>query len=991
MSKRSDIDKFDDPRVAKAIASFIPGQVLSRIVRNPGKLDRVGERRTVTAMFVDIAGFTPYCENRDAEEVMLLLNKLFAALLEPVEKYSGQVDKFMGDAAVIIFGAPVAHEDDPQRALVSAVEIMRRIEDFEGLKVSIGINTGEVVAGIVGDDNHREYTVIGDAVNTASRLQTAAEAGEILVGEETKLKAGAGFKFSESRELSLKGKRNPILANVLDDIAPGTVIASGLKIIGRRREISSLTGLIEGEINSAIILGEAGSGKTVLANYIVKEAAGRGIKTIDISAITWAENIPYAPIQHFIRDLLGDNPYDKFGELVPSTSDFYPLLSGLLGMEIAHTDRTRYLSPGEKRTILQTIIYELLVSSYKSTPILILCDNIENLDPSSASLMDRIIREKRLPILLSGRYPGAIKSEVEEIINLRPLNKRDTASLVREILDANKVGSDFVSDVYSETGGNPGYIKELVSLLEDKGEILIEKGVHRITASIEGKLPGSIDGIYTAKIDEFPPDARETIRVSSILGQEFPKTLPLELMDESVYEKGRAYLISSGIIAPTDGHYRFQSVPLMKAAYHSLFQTVRKKLHLSVGATIEEKYDADLEDHYEELARHYGLGEEARKAFHFRYLSGRKQELRFANLEALHYYERALRIEDNKAIEWDVWRELLSVLEAAGRLYWYSGDLRKVIELNVRAKTVAKKMNTVPLFTDAINRIALAKQEMGDFDKAGELYMELLDILGSLKDERERLLQAMVNYGTLLSDLGKLDKAREIYLKGLQIADTEGASPGAANLMGNLGWLEGQLGKWDSAVEYLLKAGEIDSELGNLRGQAINRVNLAQAYRARGAKSEEIQAYEEARDIFARIGDRRGEALCLSNLGDTSRETGDTERAKSLHRKALKIATQLDDKMRIVDAQLGLALDSFAGGDVKSAISRAEKAVATSESSGDWEGNIEAGLVLLEFYAHAKKRDSFEELTSRLRAIIIENNPTAIPRLEELEEKFYEG
>lgn len=990
MTIKGDIEKFKDPRVARAVASFIPRQVLPRVVRNPDKLDRVGERRTVTAMFVDIAGFTPYCENRDAEEVMLLLNKLFAAILEPVERYSGAVDKFMGDAAVVIFGAPVAHEDDPQRALAAAIEIMNRIGEFHGLHVSIGINTGEVVAGIVGDDKHREYTVIGDAVNTASRLQTVAEAGQILVGAETKSKVKAGFKFGDSRKLSLKGKSKSIEAFPLWDITADTVDAGRLRVIGRKKELSRLFDILDAdETGSALILGEAGSGKSALTNRVATEAESRGIRIIDISAITWAENIPYAPIQYFIRELLGVNPQRKFQQILTDQIDFFPLLSGLLGIEIPHTDRTRFLSPEEKRLALQDLIYGLLTSTGRNNPVLLICDNIENLDPSTGELIDRIIDEDSLSILLSGRNPGPIKSRVDEIINLKPLNKRDVGELIRESLGAKRVGADFVSAVHSETHGNPGYIVELVTLLADRGDIFRDRGVHRISTSIEGKLPRGIDGIYTARIDEFPPDARETIRVSSVLGQEFPKTLPEELMETTIYKNGASYLQSNGIIRPDDGKFRFQSLPLMKAAYHSLFHTVRKKLHASAGESIEKRYHDNIEDHYEELARHFGLGEKPRKAFQYRFLSGRKQEARFANLEALHYYEQALSLPDDKATDLGIWRELLNALESAGRLYWYSGDLRRVIELNVRAKAIAEKHNATSLVTDAINRIALAKQEMGQLDEAGKLYEQLLETLRPMQNEHERLLQAMVNYGTLLSDLGKLESARQLYLKGLEIADTEGASAGAANLLGNLGWLESHLGNWNSAVEYLRRATEIDEELGNLRGLAINKVNLAQAFRARGSKAEEIRAYEEAEDIFARIGDRRGEALCLANLGDTARETGDIERAKSLHRKALKLSTELKDKMRIVDSQLGLARDSYAEGDMKNAINRANKAFETSIAAGDWEGQIDSGLSLLKFHLNANNESVFKGLANRIRKIILENNPVAISRLEAIEEEFY--
>ncbi len=986
MTSKGDIEKFKDEKVAKAIASFIPSLVLSRVVRNPEKLDRVGERRTVTAMFVDIAGFTPYCENRDAEEVMLLLNRLFSAILEPVNKYSGEVDKFMGDAAIIIFGAPVAHEDDPQRALASSIEILGRVKEFESLDVSIGINTGEVVAGIVGNDSHREYTVIGDAVNTASRLQSSAGAGEILVGSETVRMAGAGFVFGKKRRLSLKGKTEEIEAYPLEKIESAISNHINLPLTGRELEFRRAVKFLESDTGSLAIEGQAGTGKTALLAQIADSALSLGYRILDISAITWAENIPYAPVQHFIRELLGENPAEIFERILPARAEFFPLLSGLLRMDIEPNYRTEYLSPDEKRTALREILTELLTASAGTSPTLIVCDNTENLDPSTADLINGIVSRKQLSIIISGRDLNALATTPGVKIRLDTFGKDKTGRLVREILGAKRIGKDLLDAVHSETGGNPGYIVELVSLLADRGGIVVDRGVHRLSASIEGQLPRTIDGIYTARIDEFPADARETLRVLSVLGQDFPRDIPEHLIDDSIFENGRDFLLSNGILRAIDGRYRFQSGPFMKAAYHSLFQTVRKRMHESAGQVIESIYGESIEDHYEELARHYSLGEREGKAFHYRYLSGLKQERRFANREALYYYESALEIDDDTAIQKGLWQELLGALEAAGKLLWYSGDLNGVIELNMRAKKIAERQDATPLFTDAINRIALAKQELGAFEEAGKLYGHLLTILDREENQVERRLQAMVNYGTLLSDLGRLDEARKLYLQGLEIVDISKASAGAANLLGNLGWLEGQMENLESAAEYLQRAGEIDQEMGNLRGQAINMVNLAQIHRARGKINLEIEAYNRALDIFSKIGDRRGEALCLSNLGDTAREKGEIEAAKSLHRKALKLATELSDKMRIVDAQLGLALDSHAEGDVKSAIRRAESALNISETIGDWEGQIETGMALLRFYRESNMQKPFEKLSKKLRQTIMENNPAAISRLESLNE-----
>ncbi|RKZ30394.1 hypothetical protein DRQ36_05755, partial [bacterium] len=832
MRKKSSIRKLSEPAIAKAVSSFVPEQVFERLVRHPEKLDRVGERRTVTAMFVDIAGFTPLCEGRDAEDVMALLNRLFESILEIVSRYGGTVDKFMGDAAVILFGAPVAHEDDPIRALAASLEIADKIVKSHALQISIGINTGEVVAGIVGNDSHREYTVIGDAVNTASRLQSAASPGEILVGEETYEKSSLNFRFGKARKLALKGKSVATTARPLLGARTRKKETALPKLIGRDSELKLLLKSLNRPGSMSFITGVAGIGKTALLTYLREKAVSNGMETLDITAIPWGENSPYAPIQPIIKGILGKNPARTFSRLLPSETELLPLLSGIIGIEIPQTDRTRYLSPVEKRETLLALLRDLIIIRYGNKPFFFGVDGAESLDQFTIKLIVEIHLSGKASIVISGRTVNVFIPRHRFFeIHLKPFAKRFIAPLIREILSVKKVSSELVEKVFTETGGNPGYIIELVNLLSSRGKIVQRKGITRLDSPIDESLPRDIEGILTARIDSLPPDARETLRAASVLGPKFPSQLLFGIIDKGIVNNGVRQLEELGLLDIENGELRFTSTPMLKAAYNSLFVSVRTEFHRLAAHRITSHLKSRIEDFYESLARHFEYGNEPKKAFRYQILSAQKQEKRFANKEALYYYEKAIRIKDKQAIEWDLWRELFSALDCAGRLYWYSGNLERVIELNTRARQLAGQMGDTPLETDAINRIALANQEMGHFDKALQLYEKQLSVLEKIGTEKERLLQALVNLGSLFSDLGNLEAARETYERGLDIARGLKNSMGAANLMGNLGWLECQTREWNKAEEYFRRAGQIDEALGNIRGQAINAVNLAQVYR----------------------------------------------------------------------------------------------------------------------------------------------------------------
>jgi len=984
MNSKREKEWLENPHVRNAVRSFIPKQVYERVIRNPDQLDRVGERRVVTVLFVDIAGFTPLCEGLDAEAVMLLLNDMFKSILGAVTRFGGSIDKFMGDAAIVLFGAPVAHENDPQRALGASLEIMRAIEKFSenvSLEVSIGINTGEVVAGLVGDQQHREYTVIGDAVNVASRLQGKAEPGEILVGEETYKSTLDFFEFGPEKLLQVKGKNGKIRARNLISSRKAKSTRFNIPLIGKKKALEKLISGLQSPIRKQILAGEAGTGKSLVFKEFGRLADKRGYRVIDIVPFPWGINVPFQPVQNIVEGILGEKPLEKLVELIPKKRDFYPLISAILPIEFDNNDRTRFLSLSEKKAELIGMIGELIIAAYAKKPLLFLIDNSQNLDSSTRELIDWFESTGKAMIYYSTRQ---LPEKESHAVILKNLNRRQTAHLIRSSCNASRVGSGFADVIFKETEGNPQYIVELVSLLKQRNELITRRGILQLKGGASLDLPHSIDGIYRAKIDALPPDAREIVRLASVMGLEFHVELIEDIMGTKIANRGIDELIELGLAFRREDQFRIISANMLRAAYLSILQSSLKKMHLQAAGVILAHFADDPIQYYEQLARHFEIGENLQKAFIYNLLSAQKQEKRYANREALHYYKKVIEVGDAKAIDWNVWKKLFIALESAGKLYWYMGELNRVVEVNQRACKLAERMNNASLESDSINRMALAYQEMGDFKTAEKLYERVLVILSHIQGERERVLQAMANLGTLLSDLGRLEDARELYMDGLELLDDDQKSAGAANLFGNLGWLESQFGHAEKALKYFEKASLIDSNLKNIRGQAINSVNMAQVYRASDDKKREIKYYENALELFQKIGDRRGIALCLSNLGDTARETGEIKKAESFHRKARKMARELEDPLRIVDSELGLAIDMRHRGKLDLAIKGALKALDISRKVGDWEGEIEVGLELLKMYIEANRESEFSKLKTELHSTIRQNNPSAIQRLEQL-------
>ena len=304
--------------VHSELRSSITQQPLANRIR-PNVIKMKGERKNVTVMFTDISGFTQMSEKLDPEEVINIINSCFKKLTEIIYRYEGTVDKYMGDCIIALFGAPVAHEDDPERAVKTAMEIIEALDELNKslpfpIQMHVGLNTGLVVAGSIGSDLRKQYTVIGDTVNTASRIQSAAQPGQILVGESVYRQTKDVFDFAEVGEITVKGKKKPIRVYIPLGIRPqqtrfGKAKAKGLTpYIGRENELTSLKSLftksVKGEGQAVGIFGEAGVGKSRFLYEFIQHLDS-DVLYLEGHCMPHGRISPYQPFIEVIRQYLG--------------------------------------------------------------------------------------------------------------------------------------------------------------------------------------------------------------------------------------------------------------------------------------------------------------------------------------------------------------------------------------------------------------------------------------------------------------------------------------------------------------------------------------------------------------------------------------------------------------------------------------------------------------------------------------------------------------
>jgi class 3 adenylate cyclase len=643
----------------------------------------------VTVVFADLAGFTGLAERLEPEEVQDLLNRCFNCLVPCVERYGGTIDKFMGDALMALFGAPVAHERDPERAIWAAVDMRSSLAEFnraEGLRlaVHIGINTGHVLAGSVGSAARHDYSVVGDAVNVASRLMDMSAPNEILIGPRTYALAGSAFETEEAGSVAVRGRREAVCVHRV--LGAGQVSQAQAKgqlqapMVGRKKELAVLTGalerLVRGEGGVVYVLGEAGLGKSRLLSEARKAAAHRDLAWLEGRADSIGQNLSYGPIRQILEldtGLSGDeDPAERFArldcrlrELLPDDHDrqLTPI-AALLGLlpEAAARDWHASVAQDLARQRIQEALLRYFEGISTKQPLVLVFEDCHWIDASSAALLECLLSlAQTAPLLLClvarpeaegtlldpGRVAARLEGRYEEI-RLVSLGKDESRYLVAEILGSHQLPAGLQPMIERQAEGNPLFIQEVLRSFIETGRIEADgEGRWRLIGRLASSLPETLETMIIARIDRLPEGSKRTLRLASVVGDSFAEALILTLTGIGQAELRRqlqhledAEVIRSLSASPRP-EFAFAHALIREAVYESLPARERRVLHVRVAEGIESSYAAQSDDYYALLAHHYSKAE--------RWDQAREHLLKAAdragNLgasETTGYYEQAL-------------------------------------------------------------------------------------------------------------------------------------------------------------------------------------------------------------------------------------------------------------------------------------------------------------------------------------------------------------
>ena len=914
-------------------------------------VDSEADRRTVTVLFADLAGFTSLSERLDPEVMQSLQNGLFRELTAAVEGVGGFVDKFIGDALLALFGAPIAHEDDPERALRAALDMLARMTAFSErskaaadlpLELHIGINTGPVVTGGFGVGSAKSYSVTGDTVNTAQRLQSMAAPGEVLVGPLTHRLTRHAFAYEPLGDVALRGKAGRVPVHRLSGPLETPRAARGLEtlglaapLIGRDRELARLMANLDlacaGSAQLVRLVGEAGIGKSRLVNEFIarigdeERFADVAVRRIACSALGEQS---YGTIAAVVRSAGGIAQSDtaeamraKLAALLTElglhgedAERLKPLLFHVLG--VADPEATlRHVEPEQlKRQILyaiRTIIERRLALS----PLLIVIEDLHWADAVSLEalrfVMDRLDRT-RLMLVVAHR-PQTESDQLDSIrvsqstLRLLPLSAPDGRKLLGALfgnLWEERPDGNLRDQILDRAGGNPLFVEEIVRGLIEMG-VLKRDGAKWQVRSHEASagIPESIHTLLLARIDRLPYEARRLAQEAAVIGCNFDASLLRALTaDPAGLEAGIEWLCDAEVIEEISGAssiaspcYRFTQSLVQDVIYQNLLLQRRTEMHGRIGAALERLHGEDperLED-LRMLGHHFSLSAAPEKGVRYLMAAGDRARMIYANEDALRLYEQAL----------------VSLAR--------SGPSPNLLLLNER-------------IADLLGPAGRRKPAREHYRTALEAYRAAGDGVGAARILRKT--------GRLLWDWGKRDQAEASYAEAAALLEGADAPVERAHLWQERGRLAFRTGDHARAIEWAdtaldhareapagsdtdsrLEAALATAEALNTKGVALARI---------GRPREAVGEVE--RSVAVAEADGLLSAACrgYTNLG-VLYTTVDPARAIEVCRRGLDAARRIGDlgfQARLL-ANLAVACCTFTDRCAAEGVPAAEKAI----------------------------------------------------------------
>ena len=902
-----------------------------------------GERRRVTMLFCDVTGSTAAAERLDPEEWAGIMNGAFAHMMEPIYRYEGTLARLMGDAVLAFFGAPIAHEDDPARAVHAGLEIQRAVAPYReevrarwGLdfNVRVGINSGLVVMGAVGSDLRVDYTAMGDAVNVAARMEQTAEPGTVQVSGATHRLIAPLFESLDLGAFEVKGRAEPVRAyRVLRALQrPGSLRGiAGMRapMIGRDAErgalLEAVAAAARGEGRIVSVIAEAGIGKSRLVAEAREEAASgdatAGVRWYEGRSVSYDTGVPYAPVRDLLRGILeltGEEPPAVARERVAAMAmragagdAVTPYLAEVLGVRAEAPGDTAYLDPAQLRERVVGAIGTLIEGLSRETPLALVFEDLHWADSATIDVV-RGLQDvaERAAVVLIGLFRPERDDEAWSVheaaerghhhrytaLQLQALDEGDARALVSALLHIDGLPPEVQELILQKAEGNPFFVEEVVRSLLDRGLVEQRDGRWVATAEVTAlAVPDTLAAVLTTRLDQLDDRERGVTQAASVLGREFlfdelgalaGVALGGVEVDAALVELQRRDIVREVARIPRR-RFRFKHGLLRDAVYETILLARRAELHGAVATALERAEPERVED----IAEHFVRARLPQRALPYLVTAGERAAQAYATPEAIRHLEDALALLEDSTDHALIRR----ALEALGGARTLRFELGGAAEAYTRLAAEGDRLGRPELRVSGLNKLAFLRgMFMGEREEA-LTYLAESEATARATTDSGGLIESCMTQCYMLTGYARFDQLEPYMAEVMELGQRLGLPD--ETLFG--------MTHFTNALVYLLRFDEAEVH-------AQRTLALAEAQGHAGYQAE----------------------LLVQAIPLTAMSRGDVPAAVDALTRGLAIAVRIGHRQAETMAAVQLAKVNAAGGRYVEALEFGEQALAAADRSG---------------------------------------------------------
>ena len=904
--------------------SYTPAHLAQKILTTRAALE--GERKQVSVLFCDLTDSTKLAQRLGPERMHDTLNAFFDLAMAEVHRLEGTINQFLGDGFMALFGAPLAHEDHVRRALLCALAIQQRLHAaaaetnglLQGVVARIGINTGPVVVGRIGDNLRMDYTAIGDTTNVAARLQSTATPGTVCVGESVHAIGQAFFEFRALGPRALKGIATPVAAFELlrPFSAPaGDLLARSLGVaapmVGRDSELSLATQAVaelsQGRGGVLVVSGEPGAGKSRLGAELRRQPVGAGVRWLEGRALSFGRHLSYWPFIEILKTRfdIGEDDAEELSlrklrdaltdVMGPLGADMLPYLAKVLVLQLdaEHEERVKYLDgPGLKRQVFLSM-RQLFEQLAKREPVALMLEDWHWADQSSIELADHLLPLTQecalLVCMMSRTEPIDTAKRVQQLsasftrspprfITVASLSPADSEALLLKLVGPSALPPALRAQILRRTEGNPLFLEEVVRSLVSQGALVrhADNASWQLSKPVdEMQIPDTLQGLILARIDRLDEDAKQALKLASVIGRSFFDRVLAAISDARVElhqrlaELQQAELIREKERLP-ELEYIFKHALVQEAAYGSILLEQRRAIHQRVALAIEAIFPDRLDEFSSLLAHHFTLAEDWGQAQTYLFKAGDLAGRMAADVEALellrHAEEAYLKAHGDKLQPMQraaLARKVGAALYGTGQYEAAHEQFRNALaQLGViypttrggvlgaalralgahlwrtwrRALGVPAKRRLDLAVATEISTVAHMMAWMDYFLDKERLLLDSLIELDAGENSEYRVAEArgLSTVGFAMMTFGARKLARRYHRRALNLAEQSGNVPAIAFAWLALAVVDFWDGAWDQFETHIAQSAKAYRECGDLHGWSSPAMQTAWVDIARG-------------------------------------------------------------------------------------------------------------------------------------------------------------